>query len=318
MRRYRSLGELPMGRPCRAVAIGAFDGVHLGHQEIIRSAVEAARQGAMTSMVITFDPNPLSVLRPELKTTILTSAAFRARLIERLGVDELLEIPFTKAFSHIRWDRFCEMLSAPPIGACTIAVGRNFRFGHGGVGTAKMLKDAGRARGIDVSIPQLVTSPDGKPISSTRVRRLVTQGDVAEAGGLLGRPHCLEGVVVHGDGRGAGLGVPTANIAVSPRAAVPGRGVYAGRVRAGGATWAAAINVGLAPTFREDGALRVEAFLIDFPQGRTIYGDAVGLAFVGRLRGEQRFPSAEHLVAQIRRDIGRAREIAAGVGDPLC
>ncbi len=317
MRRYRSIGELPMGAGSRAVAIGAFDGVHLGHQEIIRGAVDAARRGAMTSMVITFDPNPLSVLRPEFKTTSLTSAAFRARLIERLGVDELLEIPFTKAFSHIRWDRFCELLSTPPIGARTIAVGRNFRFGHGGAGTAEMLQDAGRARGIDVSIPALVTSADGKPISSTRIRRLVTQGDVGEANGLLGRAHCLEGVVAHGDGRGAGLGVPTANIEVSERAAIPGRGVYAGRVRVGGAVWAAAINVGLAPTFRDGGSLRIEAFLIDFPE-RTIYGEPAGVAFLERIRGEQRFPSAEHLVAQIRRDVARTREIAAGAGDPLC
>lgn len=317
MRRYRSIGELPMGSASRAVAIGAFDGVHLGHQEIIRSAVAAARRGAMTSMVITFEPNPLSVLRPEFKTASLTSAALRARLIERLGVDELLEIPFTKAFSHIRWDRFCELLSAPPIGARTIAVGRNFRFGHGGAGTAKMLRDAGRARGIDVFIPALVTSADGKPISSTRIRRLVTQGDIGEANRLLGRAHCLEGIVAHGDGRGAGLGVPTANIEVAERAALPGRGVYAGRVRVGEAVWAAAINVGLAPTFRDSGSLRVEAFLIDFPN-RTIYGEPAGVAFLERLRGEQRFPSAQHLVAQIQRDVIRTREIADGPDDPLC
>jgi len=317
VRRYRSIGELPMGTGSRAVAIGAFDGVHLGHQEIIRLAVDAARRRSMSSMVITFDPNPLTVLRPEFKTTGLTSSAFRARLIEQLGVDELLEIPFTKAFSHIRWDRFCEMLSAPPIGARTIAVGRNFRFGHGGEGTAKMLRDAGRARGIDVSIPGLVTSPDGKPISSTRIRRHVTQGDIDEANGLLGRAHCLEGVIVHGDGRGAGLGIPTANIEVSPRAAVPGRGVYAGRARVGDGVWAAAINVGVAPTFRDSGSLRVEAFLIDFP-GRAIYGERASVAFLDRMRGEQRFPSADLLVAQIHRDVERARETASGAEDPLC
>lgn len=317
MRRYRSIGDLPIGAGSRAVAIGAFDGVHLGHQEIIRLAVEAARHRSMRSMVITFDPNPLSVLRPELKTTELTSAPFRARLIERLGVDELLEIPFTRALSHIRWDRFCEMLSAPPIEAQSIAVGRNFRFGHGGVGTAKMLRDAGRARGIDVSIPGLVTSADGKPISSTRVRRLLTHGDVDEANSLLGRPHCLEGVVVHGDARGTGLGIPTANIDVLPRAAVPGRGVYACRVRVGDGVWSAAVNVGMAPTFRDTGPCRIEAFLIDFPE-RDLYGEHASLAFIGRLRGEQRFPSAELLVAQIHRDIVRARDIATGVEDPLC
>lgn len=317
MRRYRSIGELPMGGGGRAVAIGAFDGVHLGHREIIRHAVDAARRRGMPSMVITFEPNPLAVLRPELKTTVLTPSDLRARLIAAMGVDELLEIPFTRSFSHIRWDRFCEVLMQPPIGAQSIAVGRNFRFGHGGDGTAAMLRDAGRARRIEVEIPGLVTSPDGKPISSTRIRRLITQGDVEAARVLLARPHCLEGHVEHGDGRGAGLGIPTANIAVEGRSAIPGRGVYAGRVTIAGTSWPAAINVGVAPTFREATDVRVEAFLIDFP-GTDVYGEHATIAFLERLRGEERFPSADALVGQVRQDIGRARTIAAGADEPLC
>lgn len=301
----------------RAVAIGAFDGVHLGHREIIRMAVEVATRRGMSSMVITFDPSPLAVLRPEFKTTMLTTSELRARLIGAQGVDELLEIPFTTAFSHIRWDRFCEMLATPPIGAQTIAVGRNFRFGRGGVGTAGMLRDAGRQRGIDVQVPDLVTSPDGKPISSTRVRRLIAQGDIADANTLLGRAHCLDGIVVHGDGRGAGLGIPTANIAVSGSAAIPGRGVYAGVVTIGGSTWSAAINVGMAPTFREAHDIRVEALLIDYP-GDDLYDKRASIAFVEHLRGETRFASADALVAQIAKDVARARQVAAGADDPLC
>ncbi len=317
MKRYRSIGELPMTATHRAIAIGAFDGVHLGHREIIRMAVDAATQRGLSSMVITFDPNPLAVLRPEFKTTVLTNSQLRARLIDGLGVDELLEIPFTTAFSRIRWDRFCEMLATPPIGAQTIAVGRNFRFGHGGEGTAGMLRDAGRQRGIDVQIPGLVTSPDGKPISSTRVRRLIAQGDIADANMLLGRAHCLDGIVIHGDGRGAGLGIPTANIAVSGHAAIPGRGVYAGRVTIGGATWSAAINVGMAPTFRDAHDIRVEALLIDYPGG-DLYDLRASVAFIAHLRGETRFSSGDALVAQITKDVARAREIAAGADDPLC
>ena len=317
MRRYRGIGELPIGNAPRAVAIGAFDGVHLGHREIIRVAVEAAERRGMSSMVITFDPNPLAVLRPEFKTTMLTTSEVRARIIAGLGVDELLEIPFTKAFSHIRWDRFCEMLATPPIGAQTIAVGRNFRFGHGGEGTAGMLRDASRQWGIDVVIPGLVTSPDGKPISSTRVRRLIAQGDIADANMLLGRAHCLNGVVVHGDGRGAGLGIPTANLDISGRAAIPGRGVYAGRAAVDGSTWPAAINVGMAPTLRESPDIRVEALLIDYPGG-DLYDRPASIAFLEHLRGETRFVSADALVAQIAKDVERARAIATGAEDPLC
>jgi riboflavin kinase/FMN adenylyltransferase len=268
-------------------------------------------------MVITFDPNPLAVLRPELKPAVLTSAGLRARIIESMGVEELLEIPFTREFSRIRWNRFCELLVSPPINAQMISVGRNFRFGFGGEGTAKMLAEAGRARGVEVQIPGLVTSPDQKPISSTRVRRLIAQGDIDDANALLGRAHCLEGTVIHGDGRGTGLGIPTANIAVSDRAAVPGRGVYAGRVSCDGASWAAAINIGLAPTFRDSHDVRIEAFLLDYAGG-DLYDHRVGVAFLSRLRGEQRFPTPDALVAQIERDIVDTRERAAGAEDPLC
>lgn len=306
-----------MGSAGRAVAIGAFDGVHLGHREIIRGAVDAAARRHLTSMVITFDPNPLAVLRPELKPAVLTSSALRARIVGTLGVEELLEIPFTTEFSRIRWERFCEILVSPPINAQSISVGRNFRFGFGGEGTAKMLADAGRARGIEVQIPGLVTSCDQKPISSTRVRRLIAQGDIDDANALLGRAHCVEGLVVHGDGRGTGLGIPTANIAVSNRAAVPGRGVYAGRLSADGQSWAAAINIGLAPTFRHSTEIRIEAFLLDYAGG-DLYDRHVGVAFLSRLRGEQRFPSPAALMVQIERDVAETRERAAGAEDPLC
>lgn len=317
MRRFRRIADLPVGPARRAVAIGAFDGVHLGHQAIIRSAVANARERGIPSMVVTFHPNPLKVLRPHLKTTVLTGPELRADLIERLGVDELLEIPFTRAFSHIRWDRFVEMMTDPPIGAEAITVGRNFRFGHGGVGTSEMLGAAGRARGIRVQVPEMVDSVEGKPISSTRIRRLVGHGQVGEVIPLLGRPHIVEGPVVAGDGRGRGLGIPTANVALEGSTALPALGVYAGRVQVAGGTWPAAINVGHAPTFRTGTDVRVEALLLDYP-GDDLYGQHARVGFLERLRGEERFPSAEALVAQITNDAERARAAAAGTQGQLC
>ncbi len=316
MKRFTNLGSLPMGSGPRCVAIGVFDGVHLGHQEVIRRAVESARRRTATSMVITFSPNPLAVLRPELKITQLTNAATRADRIGRLGVDELLEISFTAAFSKIPWERFCEVLMGPPINGVAISVGKNFRFGHGGEGTAAMLRDYARGRGIEVEIPDLVTSPDRKPISSTRIRRLIAQGEVGEVIALLGRPHVLSGTVVHGDGRGASLGIPTANVDVGEHMAVPAKGVYAAKVLVDGTWWASALNVGHAPTFREDGELRLEAFLLDYA-GPAIYDASVTIAFLARLRAEQRFDGPEQLIAQITSDIERARQICAGSPDPL-
>ncbi len=310
MKIHRDIGSLPQAGAGHAVAIGVFDGVHIGHREIIRLAVESARSLDVRSLIVTFDPNPLVVLHPELKPAMLTDSALRADLIASLGVDVLLEIPFTLGFSRIGWEDFCLTLAEPPIAARTVAVGRNFRFGSGGDGTAGMLRDWGRMHGIDVELPGLVTTPDHKPVSSTRVRRLIAQGEVAEAAELLGRPHVLDGDVVAGDGRGAGLGIPTANVGVSEHMAVPAVGVYAGRCRVGDRWFPAAINLGHAPTFRSGGEVRLEAFLLDY-DGGDIYGQRVRLEFLERLRSERRFVNADALVTQITEDIERTREIVA-------
>ncbi len=315
MRRCRSVDEVPAG-PGHAIAIGVFDGVHLGHQEVISLAIASAERLGVESMVVTFDPNPLEVLHPALKTTVLTGSGLRAHLLELMGVDVLLEIPFTEEFSQIPWQDFGETLFAPPVAARSVAVGRNFRFGHGGEGTAKMLREFAAARDVEVTVPNLVTSSDGKPISSTRIRRLISLGEVAEATSLLGRPHILKGVVVEGDGRGTGLGIPTANIEVAPHMAVPHNGVYAAKCWVGDAWLPAAVNIGLAPTFRSGQEVRMEAFLMGY-EGGDLYGERVSLAFLQRLRAEKRFASAEALVEQIKRDIDQARSVAAGASDPL-
>ncbi len=313
MKRYQSMGDLPLGGERRVVAIGTFDGVHLGHQAIIARAIERARERGLQSMVLTFEPNPLAVLRPELAPTVLTEPAVKAQMIEALGADALLVAAFTPAFSRIRADRFAEMLASSPLNAESIVVGSNFRFGQGGSGTVAYLQRLGRARGLIIESPSTVVSPDGKPVSSTRVRRLVAQGDVTEVVPLLGRPHSVEGTVVPGEQRGRGMGLPTANVAVPTGVALPGRGVYAGRVVLGSGRYAAAINVGYAPTFPAgaDPPLRVEAFVLDYAGG-DMYGERMRVEFLERLRGERRFPSPDELLVQIGADIDRTREVAAG------
>lgn len=313
MRRYHSLGDLPLGGPRRVLAIGTFDGVHVGHQEVIRRAIALAEERGLGSMALTFEPQPIAVLRPELKPAVLTHISLKSQLIERLGIEELLVLPFTRAFSRIRAERFAEMLVAPPVGADAVVVGENFRFGNSGSGTVEMLAQFGRSRALHVECPPMVASADGKPISSTRIRRLIATDQVAAVIPLLGRMHSVEGVVVSGDGRGRGMGLPTANLEVPADSAMPSRGVYAGRAVLARGRSAAAINIGLAPTFataaEPRAAVRLEAFLLDH-DGSDLYGETMRIDFIERLRDERRFESMEALMAQITEDIERVRELA--------
>ncbi len=311
MKRYRSLGDLPLGGGRRVVAIGTFDGVHVGHQRIIGRAIEIARERGLPAMALTFEPSPMSVLRPELHQTVLTHLSMKTQLIAALGVDELLVAPFTRGFARLRADRFAEMLVSAPVAADAVVVGGNFRFGHGGVGTAESLRAFGHTRAMRVEVPDIVTSADDKPISSTRIRRLVATGQVESVIPLLGRAHSVEGVVVPGDQRGRTLGFPTANLEIPANSAVPGRGVYAARAVLTSGRLAAAVNIGVSPTFTSadrDARLRLEAFLIDH-DGSELYGQPMRIDFLERLREERRFPSAEALVEQITADVARTREV---------
>ncbi|MGN6380573.1 MAG: bifunctional riboflavin kinase/FAD synthetase [Gaiellales bacterium] len=307
---HPSLDAVPAGR--RSLALGSFDGVHRGHQLVIERAMAAAREHDAVSTVVTFHPHPMAVLRPEMAPHELSTLARRTELVSELGPDELVVLRFTREFSQIDAERFASEVLAEGLGAVHVTVGRNFRYGHRAQGGLASLTEAGERLGFGVSGMPLVELHGG-PVSSSRIRSLIADGDVQTATELLGRPPWLEGEVTRGDGRGRGLGFPTANVGAAPRSALPGRGVYAGRARVDGASHVAAISVGYNPTFTDSrDAVRVEAHLLDFD--RDIYGRHMLLEFTHRLRDEERFGTVDDLISQLHRDVLETRRLVARAG----
>lgn len=289
----------------RAIALGSFDGVHLGHRRVIEATMAAARDAGLRSSVVTFQPHPMAVLRPEIAPHELSSPERRARLIGELEPDELVVIPFTHEFSLLDHEEFAAHVLAERLEAAVVSVGRNFRYGHRAQGSIETLAAAGERLGFRVVAAPLLEM-DGAPVSSSRIRDLIAAGDVVHASQLLGRPPLLEGVVVRGDGRGRGLGFPTANLETAPRSALPGTGIYAGRAHLPDGSHPAAVSVGYNPTFSDDRRrVRVEAHLLDFD--RDIYGQRMDLELMRRLRGEERFGSVDELVAQMHHDVDGVR-----------
>jgi riboflavin kinase / FMN adenylyltransferase len=276
----------------RRVAIGTFDGVHLGHREVI--------DGADT--VLTFSPHPLSVVRPDAAPKLLTTFETKRDLIAGLGVEELVVIPFDDDFRSKTAEQFVSEVLIEKLQAERVSVGENFRFGKGAKGDADLLRS--HAEDFETRVVPLV-EVEGEAVSSSQVRALIAAGEVDKAARFLGGPFLLEGEVVPGDRRGRELGMPTANIVPDDRYVVPGHGVYA--------AWAhghpAAVNVGVRPTFDTGRGLLVEAYLLDFDG--DLYGQTLRVAFLERLRGEKRFDSVDELVAQMRRDVDAAREITS-------
>ncbi len=311
MRVYRSLEEvalLPRGVP-RAVAIGTFDGVHTGHQRIIGMAVDAARAMQGVPTVVTFEPHPGAILRPAERPAILTPLEVKVGLLERLGVEEVVAVPFTLEFAALEPGQFCRRLLSDRLGARQVSVGANFRFGRGGRGTAIDLLSLGQDQGFSVSAIQLI-KVDGGVVSSTRIRRMVAEGDVEGAARLLGRAHLLAGQVVAGVGRGRTLGMPTANLRPPEDAAVPGQGVYVTRTHT--TQWPpqdSVTSIGTNPTFESDDVVRIETFLLDFHG--TLYDAPLQVEFLARLRGQQAFADKEALVEQMHRDVEEARRVLA-------
>jgi riboflavin kinase/FMN adenylyltransferase len=303
----QSLADVPAGE--RAVALGSFDGVHLGHRAVIGAAVATAAERGLRSAVITFHPPPIAVLRPEVKLVQLSALSRRAALIAELGADELVIVRFDHEFAALDADAFAARVLAGALGARHVSVGENFHYGHGAKGTPAKLAEEGQRLGFDVHVEPLLEM-GGAPISSSRVRELIATGAVEQAGELLGRPPWLEGAVVRGDGRGRGLGFPTANLALVPRSPAAAVGIYAGTAHVPGSSHQAAISVGYNPTFTDDrSAVRVEAFLLDFDA--DIYGSPIRLDLTRRLRDEIRFDSVDDLLAQLHRDVAAVRALAA-------
>ena len=284
---------LPEADPSRSrrVAIGTFDGVHLGHREVIRGM----------DTVLTFDPHPLAVIHPEALPKLVTPFTVKRDLIGGLDVEELVVIPFDRDFAALSAEQFVEDVLIGRLSATEVSVGENFRFGKGARGTPEFLESHEE---FETRVVPLVEFA-GETVSSSHIRGLVAAGEVAKAAEFLGGPFLLEGEVVTGDQRGRELGMPTANIVPDDSLVTPGHGIYA--------AWAhghpAAVNVGVRPTFETGRGLLLEAYLIDF-EG-DLYGQTLRIAFVERLRGERRFDSADALVDQMWRDVEHARRVLA-------
>lgn len=310
MQRWRGVEQAPGGWGRCVVTIGVFDGVHRGHQQIIGRAVERAREAGVPSVVLTFDPHPMEVVRPGHHPPMLTGPRLKAELLEGLGVDVMCVLPFTQAFSRLTADEFVHEVLVERLHVSSVVVGENFRYGHKGTGDIATLTADGRRFGFSVEAAPLQGSAD-TTWSSTYVRSCVDAGDMTGAAAALGRDHRIDGVVVRGDQRGREIGYPTANLEPLPWSAVPADGVYAGRLVRAGRQLPAAISIGTNPTFagRER---RVEAYVLDAEPGLDLYGEHVGLTFALKLRDTLTFDGVEPLVAQMDQDVARTREVLAG------
>jgi riboflavin kinase / FMN adenylyltransferase len=273
----------------RSVAVGTFDGVHLGHREVIAGA----------DTVLSFDPHPVSVVAPQHTPKLLTTQARKAELIASLGVQELVVIPFDAAFAQRSADEFIEQVLVGALGASKVAIGENFRFGHKAQGDARLLEADER---FETTVHPLL-EVDGEIVSSSHIRGLVLAGELLQANELLGSTFQLCGEVVHGDERGRELGFPTANLVPDDALVCPGHGVYA--CLADGRP--AAVSIGVRPTFKTGRGELIEAYLLDFDG--DLYGQTLCLEFVERLRGERRFGTPEALIEQMHRDVQRTREL---------
>jgi len=287
------------------LTIGSFDGVHLGHQAIVKKLTEGAHGHGVPAVVLTFHPHPAVVLGKRQNDSYLTTPQERADLLGELGVDVIItqlfntEIATTPAFDFVTWvhDR---------LRFSRLCVGHDFALGRGRQGNVKFLQHLGSQFGYSVDIAEPVTFV-GQVVSSSQIRAALAEGEMERANKLLGRPFRLSGEVVHGDGRGRTIGIPTANLALPLNRMIPKTGVYACLASVDGTRWAAVTNVGVRPTFENQPATpQVEAHLLDYSQ--ELYGKQLDLEFIDRLRDEQRFPNITALVEQIQRDIANGRE----------
>ncbi|WP_299558645.1 bifunctional riboflavin kinase/FAD synthetase [uncultured Mycolicibacterium sp.] len=322
MQRWRGQEDIPTDWGRCVLTIGVFDGVHRGHVELINHAVKAGRARGVPTVLMTFDPHPMEVVFPGNHPAQLTTLARRAELVEELGIDVFLVMPFTADFMNFTPERYIHELLVERLHVVEVVVGENFTFGRNAAGNVELLRAAGERFGFHVEAMALVSDAargDAVTFSSTYIRACVDAGDVVAAAEALGRPHRVEGVVVRGDGRGRGLGFPTANVAPPMYSAIPADGVYAawftvlghgpatGEV-VPGRRYMAAVSIGTNPTF--SGRTRtVEAYVLD--TSADLYGQHVAVDFVARIRGMRKFDEVSELVEAMGEDVEQARAILA-------
>lgn len=313
MRIARGIDQIPNSLPYPVVTLGNFDGVHLGHQSIFRRLCMRAAETGGTAVVFTFEPHPLKILSPRKSPLLLATSSTRERLIESSGIDLLVLAEFTPSFAEMDPAGFVEKVLWERLRPAEVYVGRDYAFGKGRKGSVALLAEIGERLGFTVQKvePFLV---DGQVVSSTRVRDMLTRGEVAEAARLLGRYYSIEGEVIGGAGRGHSLGFPTANIS-SPNELPPRDGVYAVLVEVGGECLKGAANIGTNPTFGA-GPMSYEVHILDFDA--DLYHRDVRICFVDRIRDEERFDNAEELKKRITADVEEARRILRDIPITAC
>ena len=311
--------RLPSSVPGTAVTVGVFDGVHRGHRRLLDVLVRRAAESGLAPAVATFDPHPLEVLAPEKAPRMLTSIPHRLEILEGMGIGAVGVMPFSEV-REMDADGFITEVLLGRLRARLLVVGENFRFGKGGKGSAETLRRAGLQHGFGVEVVGLLAADassdsSGAPINSSRIRRCLAEGLTGEAAELLGRPFELRGTVIHGEQRGAKLGIPTANLEISSRMSMPAMGIYAAWAEVEAERHPAAVNLGVRPTFGEN-RLMTEAHLLDF--SGDLYGKRLKLGFIGdRIRPEVKFGSVDELLAQVDRDIAEVHvRLASAAREP--
>lgn len=306
---FRDPAEVPTGFGPSVVAIGKFDGVHVGHQAVLERMKEDARSANARSVAVTFDRNPLEILRPEICPENVVSTERKIELLGELGLDATLVLTFDRTLASLDAEDFVRRILVDALGVVTVLVGRDFRFGRGGKGDPELLRELGPKHGFTVDVVEDV-HPEGaeRRVSSTWIRELLAAGDVATAATVLGRPVSVSGEVVHGLKRGRELGFPTANLSEVIDALAPADGVYAGWLEdhETGVRHPAAISVGTNPTFDDVERRQVEAHVLD-ESGLDLYGHHVTVEFTDHLRGMTAFDGMEALITQIAADVSDAR-----------
>jgi len=295
----------PAASHASAVAIGVFDGLHIGHQKIIARLGEIARRHKAHATVVTFDPHPATVLARERAPLLIGSLDQRLEGLERLGVEQVRILGFDEELARESATSFVERVLVKQLATRHVVVGEDFHFGHDRQGNVELLEELGSR--LHFVVHPAPIFGDSFRWSSTSVRQSLQAGDLAAANQILGRPFTLRGEVVHGDARGRELGFPTANLRFSERQLVPGIGIYAGAVRVQGEWWAGAVSVGTRPQFYDDGSVLVEVHLPGF--SGDLYGSVLDVAFLEHLRGEMTFGDVAQLTDQIERDVEQTRTI---------